>query len=62
MAVVTTGLCSPGYCSKHAIDFLICICKFIPLTLVSKDRVARECLFVTQDYKDMINKNKRFLL
>ena len=54
--------CGGRFCSNHGIDFIACICKCVPLESISKERVARECVFATKDYKDMNNKNKRFLL
>ena len=34
---------------------------YLSKTLVSKERVAQECVFVTQDYKDMTNYKQALL-
>ena len=54
--------CVGQICSKHGIDFTICLAKCVPIRNVSLSKVARECVFVNKELKDMSNKNKRFLL
>ena len=54
--------CTCQLCSKHGIDFTICLAKFVPIHSVSLSKVARECVFVNKKLKEMSNKNKRFLL
>ena len=54
--------CNGNLCSQHGIDFAVCLTKCIPLESISLQRVARECVFVTKAFKDMQNRNKRFLL
>ncbi|KAL7547980.1 hypothetical protein ACHAWF_017086 [Thalassiosira exigua] len=54
--------CSGELCSVHGIDFAVCLTKAVPIENVSLPKVARECVFVTKELKDMDNRNKRFLL
>lgn len=54
--------CSGQLCSKHGLNFSVCLAKCVPIEGISLARVAKECVFVTKEFKDMTNKNKRFLL
>mmetsp|Transcript_54120 Transcript_54120/g.114984 ORF Transcript_54120/g.114984 Transcript_54120/m.114984 type:complete len:337 (+) Transcript_54120:163-1173(+) len=53
--------CNGHICSKHGISFSICIAKCVPVENLSLEKVARECVFVTKDLKDMAPNNLRFL-
>ena len=54
--------CSCKLCSSHGISFSTCLSKCIPIEGISLARVAKECVFVTKELKDMNSSNKRFLL
>ena len=53
--------CNGNLCSKHDIDFAVCLATCIPLADISLERIARECVFVDRELKDMENRHKRFL-
>ena len=59
---VCSTKCSGSKCSKHGISFSVCLAKCVPIHGVSLSRIAKECVFVTRQLKDMTNKDKRFLL
>lgn len=54
-------ICHGNICSKHDIEFVVCLTKCIPLDSISLERIARECVFVDRELKDMENRHKRFL-
>ena len=54
--------CDGKLCSVFNLNFIMCILKCVPIDKVPLEKVAAECVFVTMEYKDMLPKNKRFLL
>ena len=54
--------CTGRGCSIHNVQFAVCVRKCVPIKGVSLETVARECVFVDKEFKDMTPKNKRFLL
>ena len=61
--VDSAGVCDCGgrLCSKHGIYFSLCLSKCVPVENVSLAKVARECVFVTKDPKEMLPNHFRFL-
>jgi len=54
--------CTGNLCSKHGIAFAVCLVGSVPIKNVSIGKVARECVFVDRELKDMANNLKCFLL
>ena len=61
-ATVSNCKCTGNLCSQHGIDFVVCLTKCVPISGLSLEKIARECVFVNKELKDMKNNNKRFLL
>ena len=55
-------VCTGRECSKHGVQFAVCVRKCVPIKGISLEKVARECVFVDKEFRDMTNRNKRFLL
>jgi len=54
--------CTGDLCSKHGIAFAVCLARSVPIKNVSIAKVAKECVFVDRELKDMANNHKCFLL
>ena len=62
---LTPSMCFTSYngnnYSKHGINFSVCFVKCMLISGVSLSRVAKECVLVAREFKDVMNKDKRFL-
>ena len=54
--------CGGRCCSKHGVDFVVCITECIPVNSISLELIARDCVFATREVGEMSNSDKRFLL
>ena len=57
-----TSTCHGEWCSQHGVEFVTCLTVCVPVNSVSIPLVARECVFATQKFSNMIARDKRFLL
>jgi len=57
-----TLTCHGEWCSQHGVEFVTCLTVCVPVNSVSIPLVARECVFATQKFSNMIARDKRFLL
>ena len=53
--------CRGQLCSKHGVSFAVCVSKCVPVEKLSLTRVARECVFVDRELKNMEPNHLRFL-
>ena len=49
-------------CSKHGIDFDVCVTKAFPVADIDLEEIARDCWFVTKEVSKMANNEKRNVL
>lgn len=54
--------CNGEQCSKHGVEFVMCLTKCVPVETVSLALVARDCVFATRALNEMSPSDKRFLL
>lgn len=54
--------CNGEQCSKHGVEFVMCLTKCVPVESVSLALVARDCVFATRSLNEMSPSDKRFLL
>lgn len=54
--------CTGEMCSKHGVNFVVCLTQCVPVDSVSLTMVARDCVFANKDIAEMTQSEKRFLL